>query len=321
MKRLESSETALLVFCYDRPEHLRRLLSSLESCPELPQLHVRIHVDGAKNPSVEAAVAAVLDVALAWTAAHGGVVLSNPFNEGLAEALPRGVSCALLEYGTVIVLEDDLEVAPGFLGFMLRCLEAYESDPRVMQVSGYTFSERARGPLETIALPISSTWGWGTWARAWRHFPADISEVELPRRGSPHSRRFSLYGAYEYRRILAERLIGRNNSWGILWWYAISNCRGLVIFPSQGLVRNLGFDGSGVHGRPGDPSAQRMPNLTSTESSAGHAVTILPPVLMPLEFARLWFTLMRRRTQILVRTIAAALSTSVKSALKRAHLS
>ncbi len=45
---------------------------------------------------------------------------------------------------------------------------------------------------------------------------------------------------------------GRNDSWGILWWYAVSRQKRLVVYPSQSLVWNGGFDGSGIHCGNGD---------------------------------------------------------------------
>ncbi len=57
--------------------------------------------------------------------------------------------------------------------------------------------------------------------------------------------------------MLEDRLAGRNDSWGILWWYAVSRCGGEVVYPGKSLVWNAGFDGSGVHCGSGSALGQK----------------------------------------------------------------
>jgi len=62
-----------------------------------------------------------------------------------------------------------------------------------------------------------------------------------------HRQQFDLDGAYAYTTMLEDRLAGKNDSWGILWWYRVFRAGGLVLYPRYSLVRNDGFDGSGTH--------------------------------------------------------------------------
>ena len=67
--------------------------------------------------------------------------------------------------GRVIVIEDDLAVAPGFLEFMNRALDRYAEDDPVMQVCGFMFPvDRPDSLPESFFLRQTTSWGWATWA-------------------------------------------------------------------------------------------------------------------------------------------------------------
>jgi len=60
-------------------------------------------------------------------------------------------------------------------------------------------------------------------------------------------KRFDLDGSYPYYDILIDRFSGKNDSWRILWWYAVFSVKGLVLYPGKTLICNKGFDGTGTH--------------------------------------------------------------------------
>ena len=96
-------------------------------------------------------------------------------------------------------------------------------------------------------LPVTTTWGWATWQRAWQHLSWLPKDLEVAKHDEEWLRMFDLNKTCTFSTILEDRLAGRNDSWGILWWYAVSRRNGLVVYPKQSLVWNGGFDGSGIH--------------------------------------------------------------------------
>jgi hypothetical protein len=71
-------------------------------------------------------------------------------------------------YGTVIILEDDLFVAPSFYQYALKALEACKSDPKLAGISLYnnSFNESAALPFEPLKskgdfylMQLPSSWG------------------------------------------------------------------------------------------------------------------------------------------------------------------
>jgi hypothetical protein len=153
----------------------------------------------------------------------------------------------------VIVVEDDLVVSPDFLDYMLQALDRYKNYLNVYQISGFMFPIEHPESPDAFFLPLTTTWGWATWERAWRAFDWDAGTA-MQRLADPRvSRQFDLDGSFPYTTMLRQRLEARNDSWGILWWYTVFNLNGFVLHPRQSLVWNGGFDNSGIHsGAPSD---------------------------------------------------------------------
>jgi hypothetical protein len=138
-------------------------------------------------------------------------------------------------------------IAPQFLQFVNAGLERYKDSPQVYQISGYLFPgcEGARHPR---FLPLTTTWGWATWQRAWKHFDAELSSIGRLRSDTVFRNRFDLNGAYDYSGMIERQKKGTIDSWGIRWYLSVFARDGLTLYPGQSLIENIGFDGSGTHG-------------------------------------------------------------------------
>jgi hypothetical protein len=107
-------------------------------------------------------------------------------------------------------------------------------------------------------MPLTTSWGWATWRRAWQVFEwnpvgmTDLLDDEMLRS------KFDLDDSFPYSKMLRARLMGENDSWAILWWYIVFKRGGLVLYPKQSLVWNTGVDGTGTHSGY-DPSFVQMP--------------------------------------------------------------
>jgi hypothetical protein len=176
-------------------------------------------------------------------------VREQPKNLGLAKSIITGVTELAAAYGRVIVLEDDLVMAPGFLTYMNEALDRYEKDQQVMQVSGYMFPiERPKRLGQTFFCRVPTSWGWGTWARAWERFNSDSTRMVEFLRSHPDRREaFNLNGAYPYFDHLTLQAQGKLDVWGVRWYASMFTANGLCLYPGQSLVQNIGMDGTGVH--------------------------------------------------------------------------
>lgn len=232
------------VFTYNRPAHARRLFDSLERCIGMDFSRIHIFCDGAKSGRELEMVKANRLAAGNWAKKVGAHLIERDHNLGLANSIVSGVGDLCDRYGQVIVLEDDLVVAPDFLQFMDQGLDKYVSEPGVFQISGYNFPLANKRFSEAFFLPITTSWGWATWERAWKNYSRDIDGIL----NNPEDLYdFDLQGAYPYSEILRSTLEGKADSWAIFWRLSVFRAKGLVLYPPRSLVWQGGFDGSGVH--------------------------------------------------------------------------
>jgi hypothetical protein len=171
-------------------------------------------------------------------------------NKGLSRSVIDGVNTVLAQHGRTIVLEDDLDLAPEFLTYMNAALDRYAGDDAVYQIAGHAFDapELVNRPMAAF-MPFISTWGWGTWQRAWGKMDEAATGWEALKVDEVLRYRFNLGGAYDYATMLERQMQGKRDSWGIRWYWSVFRRGGLVLYPPRTLVRNAGFDGSGSHGR------------------------------------------------------------------------
>ena len=240
-------KTPLAVFAYNRPDHLRHTLEALQHCARLNECQLFIFSDGPKITVDENAVQDTRDVIHEWAEKFNGKVVEQPVNIGLARSIVNGVTRLCDEYGRVIVLEDDMLISPHFLDYMITALERYQDEEELCQISGYMFPVRHLQKPDAFFLPITTTWGWATWGRAWKLFQWDISAALIELQHPAVRYAFDLEGVYPFSKMMEDCAAGRNDSWGIRWWWSVFKAQKLVLHPRHSLVWVGGFDGTGTH--------------------------------------------------------------------------
>jgi hypothetical protein len=244
---MPNTKTApVILFAYMRPHHLERSVTSLLRNPEAATTHLTIYCDAARHPSDQMHVDDVRRYVASIDGFASVTCVHRAKNMGLAESIITGVSEALVVHEQVIVLEDDLEVAPHFLRYMNEALVCYADMPTVASIHGYAYPVVDALP-ETFFLRGADCWGWATWRRAWRHFNRDGRQLleQLTARGLTRS--FDLGGAYPYTRMLQDQIAGRNDSWAVRWHASCFLDDMLTLHPGRSLVSNIGNDDSGTH--------------------------------------------------------------------------
>jgi hypothetical protein len=239
----------IVVFCYLRPDHLRRTLASLMCCEGFAESPIIVYCDGPRDRSEEKMVKAVRELAVGMLGERAAYHFRR-HNVGLARSVIEGVGDVVDRFGRAIVIEDDLELGTGFITYMNRALESFADDDKVWQVSGYMFDvPEFRSRSDALFLPMTVSWGWATWKRAWDRFDPRATGWEVLDNDLSLRRRFNLDGAYDYTTMLKRQMSGQLDSWAIRWYWTVFKEGGLVLFPPMTLVHNHGFDGSGSHGR------------------------------------------------------------------------
>ncbi|CAK0754597.1 conserved hypothetical protein [Gammaproteobacteria bacterium] len=239
----------IALFIFRRHEHLRKTLTGLQRCEGFSGSRVVVFGDGPKRDEQRVGIEAARAVAREMLGEEAEYRFSET-NKGLARSIIDGVGALIAEHGRVIVIEDDLDLAPGFLTFMDAALDRYAGDETVYQVSGHAFdAPELMDCKSAVFLPFTTTWGWATWARAWRHMDEAAIGWEQLARDRDLRRRFNLGGVYDFATMIERQKKGRTDSWGILWYWSVFRGNGLTLAPPRTLVHNTGMDGSGSHGR------------------------------------------------------------------------
>ena len=239
----------LIIFAYRRPEHLRRTLLNLMKCEGFYDSQVIFFGDGPKNSKEIVSVEETRRIAIGMLGI-GAEYHFSEINQGISKSIINGVNHALNKYERVIVLEDDLLVRTDFILYMNRALDLYEKNEKVFQISGYQFDiEQSLTSNSAMFLPFLSSWGWGTWKRAWLQFDREAHDWEKILGDRKLRYYFNLDGNYPYANILVSQMKGLCDSWAIRWYWSVFKLEGLVLYPPISKVKNIGFDGSGTHGK------------------------------------------------------------------------
>ncbi len=239
-------DTAVAVFAYRRPQALRVCLASLAACDGAADLDVTVFVDGPADGKDRTLVDETARTARSSRGFRSLEVCQSETHLGLGASVIGGIDRVLTAHASVIVLEDDLTVQPGFLRFMRDGLDRYAEEERVFSVCGYT--NRVRMPEDYAAdayfCPRSSSWGWATWKDRWDSVDWNPTPADLQK----YRRAFAAWGGSDCPALLRAWREGRNASWAIRFCFSEFMQGKVSLFPVRSLVdASAGFDGSGTH--------------------------------------------------------------------------
>ena len=231
----------IVLFTYNRLAHTRNLIESLLKNEEAANSHLHIFCDGPKDDNDVSTVQAVREYVHSIHGFAQVEIVESEINQGLANSVIKGVTEVVNRYGRVIVLEDDLVVAPYFLKFMNDALNLYADEPRVGHIQACDFTQDTSLPL-TFLIKWTGSWGWATWQRAWKLFNPDGAHLLQQLEDKGLTRTFDFNGNYPFTRMLQRQIAGQNNSWAIRWNATLFLNDILSLNVGRSLVNNNGFD-------------------------------------------------------------------------------
>lgn len=235
---------ATLLLTYNRSWHTQQVLTALKQNTVLPQ-KLYIFQDGLKKNQDEIEWKKVnrLIYNIDWCDTK---VIVAGCNKGVAEMMISGVNYVLQEYDAVIVLEDDCVPMPGFMTFMNQCLKKYADNSKVYSITGYDNLKGMESQSDAYCIGRPSSWGWGTWKNRWSEFKKDYEIVRRLKTTAVGSRNLALWGN-DLEDMLVGRVRGFNDAWDVFWALTLIEKGGICIRAGKSLIRNIGFDGTGLH--------------------------------------------------------------------------
>lgn len=235
----------IVLFVYNRPEHTRRTIEALQNNIDVAGSDLYVFSDGPKG---------VLDEKVLQVRKYIGKIsgfrsveiLERNKNWGLSANIIDGVTQIVYRHERVIVLEDDILTSRHFVTFMNEGLRILEPDVRVKTISGYTdpyYYGKATAPFLTRK---ATSWGWGTWKRAWNEIEWDIGALLKKYETASQQRRLNILGN-DYYAMLLQQKEGIIDSWAIRSYASFVYKEGFHLSPHIPLSINIGLDGSGIH--------------------------------------------------------------------------
>jgi Glycosyl transferase family 2 len=241
----------IVLFIYNRPQHLRACLESLLKNEEITRSELFIFADGPKHNATAEQVEKIQQsraIAVEKKWAKKVFLIEKEENMGLAEAIIQGVKQVVNSHGRVIVLEDDLVVGKYFLRYMNDALNKYENATEIAQISGFLFPIQTKQIQEAFLVPLGTTLGWATWKRVWDmvdFYPSDYMVLATDKK---MSKKFDIDGCYPYTKMFFNQMKNSNyGSWGIRFWWHIFKSASLVVYPDYPLLQHKDKDLSGTH--------------------------------------------------------------------------
>ena len=240
----------IILFIYNRPAHTKQTLETLSSNTLAQSSDLFIYADGPKEsatPEILEKIRQNREIAHSKQWCKSVTVIESEKNKGLATSIISGVTEIANKYGKVIVLEDDIVTGKYFLEFMNAALDKYENEKKVWHIAGWRDPVKHAKGGSSYFYPTMDCWGWATWADRWQYFKKDVVYYQNVFTDDMKFH-FNIEGSEPGMwSQIEENAIGKINTWAIFWYATIFLQNGLCLAPTKSLVKNIGFDNSGVH--------------------------------------------------------------------------
>ena len=242
------NEIPVLIIGFNRPSLTRALIQSLS---EIRPNQIYFAVDGPRtgNQQDKQLVTEVKRVAheIDWPCELH--TLFRDKNLGLKKAVIGAIDWIFESEEQAIILEDDCHPITDFFEFCAETLSKFESDERVMQISGNCFVQVSdENSHRYYFSTINDIWGWATWKRAWERFEEEIPDfnsMELEEKLESYFKNEQI--SRWFKRYVKEADSSDSQVWSTHWTLTLINNMGLTVVPQTNLVENVGFTTDATH--------------------------------------------------------------------------
>jgi hypothetical protein len=245
-----STESAILVIAFNRPETLTVLINQLrKSKPK----KIYFAVDGPREGnSIEAQL--VDETRALVSSFDWDCTLMTKFSEknlGCGIGVSSAIEWAFESESRLIILEDDIIPDSTFLPYCNELLEFYKDDADVFAVSGCNFvpSYLLRENESYRFSQIPHVWGWALWKRSWDLYQYEIGDWRSCFTFSELRRALggSWIAALLWTKIFNLMASGKIDTWDYQLFFAVLKNRKIVATSNVNLTENIGFGATATH--------------------------------------------------------------------------
>ena len=240
----------VLIFTYDRLEHLKRTITSLRSNILAQETDLFIASDYQRTDSEANKVTAVRDYLRNIDGFKSVTVFAREKNFGAAGNCFSALEVIFDKYDRIILMEDDIVTAPSFLKFINLAFERYGTNERVFSYTGYCppIEIPTSYQYDAFFLRRMSAWGCGMTKDRYESV-LEISRKEFDKFAANKqlSRAFVKGGGEDLLVMLKDVAYGSLDAWDVRCMYTQFIKDQYTVYPTQSLILNIGFDGTGIH--------------------------------------------------------------------------
>lgn len=239
-----ASDTGIGLLVYDRPDHTEAVLEGL-SRNDIEHLYV--FADSPAKEGEKSQVEKTRNIVREADFCDIDLI-EREENLGAEESFIEAYDHIFARHEKGILFEDDDVPAGDCIQYMDSCLEKYSENEKVMNVHAY-------GPPIDIPEDYdydvyftwrSGSWGQATWKSAWEKFERDPSLLDRVQ-SDPNFRKKVKRAGRDLIPMLRQEVEGEIDSGAVWWSFTLIRNEGVSVNPVTSKVKNIGFDGTGVH--------------------------------------------------------------------------
>jgi hypothetical protein len=233
----------IILFTYKRLNSLKRCVDSLLQCAESSQTDIVIVADAAATSADSVKVKAVREYLPKIAGFKTIEIIEREKNLGVDYNIINGIQWMAAKYPQFIIVEDDLVVKEGFLRFLNASLDFYKDNPEVLTITGFSFVEKIPNtyPYSGYFAKRTCPWGWATWSSKIKDVDWEIADRDDFLQSRKIQKKFNAWGS-DRSRMLLQTLRGKVRAWDIRLDYYQFKHESCTLYPTVGLVENIGFN-------------------------------------------------------------------------------
>ena len=240
----------VLIHTYVRLEHVKKTITSLRNNILAEETDLFIASDFQQTDSEASRVTAVRNYLRSIDGFKSVTLFERDENFGAKENCFSALKVIFDKHDRIILMEDDIVTAPGFLKFMNEAFERYGDNERVFSITGYCPPIRIPPTYRYDAFFLGRMSAWGCGMRKDRYDSVqEITQKEYDEfvANKELSRAFVKGGGEDLLVMLKNVAYGSLDAWDVRCMYTQFMKDQYTVYPTQSLILNIGFDGTGIH--------------------------------------------------------------------------
>lgn len=244
LEKVVAQEIAIGILLFNRPDFAKSILEQIKSLKLSGKFQIYINIDRGRSDSERLITDQVYDMCKSYNSSLRPKIFYQDQNKGLKASVIDIVRRITLHHERFIILEDDLVLSPKAIGFFEKTLEKYSQDPKITQISGFSYPNLSQARPCTYIASRACSWGWASWKSK---FPIEYLE-DQERSISLLDYVRSIKAGIDLPVLMYKQLHKSNfNSWATLLNIYQIKKRYFTIYPSRTLI-SCQPDAQSTHG-------------------------------------------------------------------------